>query len=63
MSVAEIKAHPAPTATDLLAYDERQVILYLERNRDDDGGFDVSGLVGVERLSKSQRNELAGRLK
>ena len=63
MSVAKSKAQgPTLTARDLLAYDERQLIQYLERNRDDDGGFDISDLVGVERLSNSQRNELAGRL-
>ncbi len=63
MSVAKIEAQdPALTATDLLAYDERLLVQYLERNRDDDGGFDISGLVGMERLSKVQRKELAGTL-
>lgn len=53
----------ALTATGLLAYDVKQLVRYLKRNGDDDGGFDISGLVGVERLSKSRRDKLAGRLR
>lgn len=63
MSVAGSEAQdPAVTATDLLAYDEVQLVQYLKRN-DGDGGFDISNVVGVKRLSGSQRDELAQRLR
>ncbi|KAL8906415.1 MAG: hypothetical protein Q9207_002039 [Kuettlingeria erythrocarpa] len=62
MSFTETQ-NSALTATDLLAYDVKQLVRYLKRNGDDDGGFDISGLVGVERLSKSRRDKLAGRLR
>ncbi|KAL8725457.1 MAG: hypothetical protein Q9166_007351 [cf. Caloplaca sp. 2 TL-2023] len=54
---------PALTATGLISPDERQLVQYLERNADGDGGFDISGLVDVKKLSKSQRKELGGRLR
>lgn len=50
-SISHEAQDPALTATDLLAYDLEQLVRHLKRNRDDDGGFDISGLVGVERLS------------
>ncbi|KAL9016878.1 MAG: hypothetical protein Q9185_005781 [Variospora sp. 1 TL-2023] len=50
-SISHEAQDPALTATDLLAYDLEQLVRHLKRNRDDDGGFDTSGLVGVERLS------------
>ncbi|KAI4272557.1 MAG: hypothetical protein L6R35_006474, partial [Caloplaca aegaea] len=53
---------PALTATDLLAYSLEQLVRYLKRNSDAEGGFDISGLVDVEKLSKRRRDELAGRL-
>ncbi|MCJ1424192.1 hypothetical protein MMC29_002079 [Sticta canariensis] len=56
MSVATL------TATDLLACDQGQVVQYLERNADADGGFNISSLDGVEALPKSQRIGLAQRL-
>lgn len=60
MSVAEFETQDPALIADC---DERQLVQYLERNRDEDGGFDISGLVGVERLSKSLRKELAWRLR
>lgn len=62
MSVAGFEAQdPAVTVTDLLAYDEGQLVHYLKRH-EVYGGFDISTLVGVETLSGSQREELAQRL-
>lgn len=62
MSVAGFEAQdPAVTITDLLAYDEGQLVHYLKRH-EVYGGFDISNLVGVETLSGSQREELAQRL-
>lgn len=63
MSVAGSEAQdPAVTATDLLAYDEGQLVHYLKRN-DGGEGFDISNLVGVKRLTGTQRDELAQRLR
>jgi hypothetical protein len=63
MPVARSKAQDLPvTATDLLAYDEAQLVQYLKRNNADEG-FDISSLVGVRRLPKSQRDELAHKLR
>jgi hypothetical protein len=62
MSLTEAQ-DPASTATDLLAYDERQLVQYLKRNLDPDGGYDISGLVGLKSLSSDQRKVLAGKLK
>jgi hypothetical protein len=62
MSLTEAQDPPS-TATDLLAYDERQLVQYLERNVDPDGGYDISGLVGVKSLSSDQRKVLTGKLK
>jgi hypothetical protein len=62
MSVAEAQ-DTALTATSLLALDEEKVVEYLNRNRDASGGFDISGLIGVRRLEKGQRSELARRLR
>ena len=62
MSVAGSEAQDsAVTATDLLAYDERQLVHYLKKNEGDEG-FDISNLIGVRTLTGSQRNELAQRL-
>ncbi|KID94259.1 protein kinase, partial [Metarhizium majus ARSEF 297] len=55
--------HATVTATDVLAFDESQLVQYLERNAVNGGGFDISGLLGVENLSKDQRNELAEKLR
>ncbi|KAI0975068.1 hypothetical protein F4678DRAFT_458185 [Xylaria arbuscula] len=63
MPVARSKAQDLPvTATDLLAYDEAQLVQYLKRNNADEG-FDISSLVGVRRLPKSQRDGLAHKLR
>ena len=63
MSVAEFAAQdPAWTATDLLTCNKTQLVRYLESNAEVDGGFDISSLVGLERLSKCERIELAQRL-
>lgn len=62
MSIARFKAqNPTVTITDLLAYDEEQLVQYLKRN-EEDGVFDISSLVGVKRLSQSQRDDLAQKL-
>lgn len=53
----------ALTATALLALDQSQFVRYLEKNTGDDGEFDISDLAGVERLSRSQRDELGQRLR
>jgi hypothetical protein len=63
MSFAEAPA-PVFTATDLLAFDESQLVRYLESNSSRvDGGFDISNAASLESLSKSQRDELASRLR
>ena len=63
MPVARSEAQDLPvTATDLLAYDEGQLVQYLKRN-DGDEGFDISSLIGVKSLPKSQRDELAQKLR
>ena len=62
MSSTEAQDHGL-TATDLLAYNGEQLVQYLERNGSDDGGFDISSLVGMEKLPKSHRKELAERLR
>lgn len=62
MPVARSKAQHLPvTATDLLACDEGQLVQYLKQNRAQEG-FDISSLVGVRTLAKSQRDELAQKL-
>ena len=50
------------TVTDLLAYDEGQFVQYLKEHESEEG-FDISSLVGVEGLPKSQRDQLAQKLK
>lgn len=62
MSSAETPA-PVFTAADLLAYDESQLVRYLESNRRVDGGFDIWIGAGLESLSNSQRDELGSRLR
>lgn len=63
MSVAESEAEDhAVTATDLLAYDEEQLVSYL-KTQDHGGELDISSLTGVESLSESQRDELTQRLR
>lgn len=62
MSLTEAQ-NPALTTTDILGLNEIQLIQYLERNGDVNGGFDISGLIGVEDLSKIQQDELGGRLR
>ena len=52
----------AVTATDLLAYHEGQLVQYLKEHESAEG-FDISSVVGVEGLPKSQRDQLAQRLK
>ena len=54
--------HPAVTATDLLAYDERQLVGYL-KTQDRGGEFDISSLAGVDSLRQSQRDDLTQRLR
>ncbi|KAI0449792.1 hypothetical protein F5B21DRAFT_493332 [Xylaria acuta] len=57
---------PAVPATDLLAYNAAQLVEFLEKDatrHDGRGGFDVTGLDGVERLSRDQRTELAGKVR
>lgn len=62
MSFAEAPA-PVFTAADLLEFDESQLVRYLESNSRVDGGFDISNAANLESLSKSQRDELASRLR
>jgi hypothetical protein len=62
MSFAEAPA-PVFTAADLLAFDESQLVRYLESNRRVDGGFDIWITTGLESLSKSQKDELGSRLR
>ncbi|KAF2185447.1 hypothetical protein K469DRAFT_665039 [Zopfia rhizophila CBS 207.26] len=62
MSFAEAPA-PVFTAADLLAFDESQLVRYLESNSRVDGGFDISNAASLESLSKSQRDELGSRLR
>jgi hypothetical protein len=50
------------TCTDLLSYDEEQLVQYLKAH-DRGEEFDISSLVGVELLSSSERNALAQRLR
>ena len=64
MSVIESKDHNANvhvTAEDLLQYDESQLVQYLENNKEDKG-FNISSLIGVRKLSKVQREDLASKL-
>ncbi|RMD41530.1 hypothetical protein DV735_g3627, partial [Chaetothyriales sp. CBS 134920] len=64
MPVARSKAqhqHLPVTATDLLACDEEQLVQYLKRNYVDEA-YDISSLVGVKGLAKSQRDELEQKL-
>ncbi|KAI0399969.1 hypothetical protein F4802DRAFT_620661 [Xylaria palmicola] len=51
----------AVTATDLLAYDEGQLVQYLKRHESNEG-FDISSLAGVRRLAENHRDELAQKL-
>ncbi|KAL8989246.1 MAG: hypothetical protein Q9177_001829 [Variospora cf. flavescens] len=51
-SISHEAQDPALTATDLLAYDFEQLVRHLKRNRDDDGGFDISGLPEKATLSQ-----------
>ncbi|KAF1994017.1 hypothetical protein P154DRAFT_448666, partial [Amniculicola lignicola CBS 123094] len=51
---------PVFTAADLLAFDESQLVRYLESNRRVDGGFDI--WADVRSLSKSQRDELGSKV-
>jgi hypothetical protein len=63
MSVTGSEAEdPAVFATDLLAYDEEQLVHYLKRH-DRGDIFDISSLGGVASLSGSQREDLAQRLR
>lgn len=53
-------------ATDLLAYNPTQFVEFLEKyaNRPNtQGGFDITGLDGVEHLSRHQKLELAGKVR
>ncbi|KAI8955285.1 hypothetical protein F4801DRAFT_574870 [Xylaria longipes] len=54
----------AVTATDVLAWEHIQVVQYLEKNTDADGGFDtgISNLVGVRELPKSEKIKLGEKL-
>lgn len=49
-------------APQILSYNGEQLVEYLDRNRRGDG-YEISDLVGVENLSKSQRNELGAKLR
>ncbi|KAL9009201.1 MAG: hypothetical protein Q9173_005749 [Seirophora scorigena] len=53
--------HPAVTATDLLVYDQGQLVGYLKAH-DRGWGFDISSLAGVDSLRESQRDDLTQRL-
>lgn len=55
--------NPTVTAIVALAFDDSQLIHYLRGNALDGGGFDISGLLGVENLSNDQRNEQAKKLR
>ncbi|KAI1112121.1 hypothetical protein F5Y14DRAFT_423219 [Nemania sp. NC0429] len=57
---------PVVQATDLLAYNPTQFVEFLEKNANrpnSQGGYDVTGLEGVERLSRPQKLELAGKVR
>jgi len=60
MSFAEASA---PTAAELLAFDEGQLVRYLESHRRAEGGFEIWNLAGLESLSKGQRDELGSRIR
>jgi hypothetical protein len=51
-----------PTVADLKAYDNERLARYLKRNASANGGYDISGLFGVEKLSADERHVLATRL-
>jgi hypothetical protein len=53
---------PVVPATDLLAYDEGQLVHYLKR-QDRGREFDISSLAGVASLSRSQRDDLTQKLR
>ncbi|KAF2680632.1 hypothetical protein K458DRAFT_489826 [Lentithecium fluviatile CBS 122367] len=52
-----------PAANDLLAFTESQLVHHLESHSRVHGGFDISSAVGLENLSKSQRDALGDRLR
>ncbi|KAI1121073.1 hypothetical protein F5Y10DRAFT_257118 [Nemania abortiva] len=63
MSDSEYRAlDPGLPVTDLLAYNEAQLVEYLEAHTDGSGGYDVSELVGVQELSRDRKIELAGKI-
>ncbi|MCJ1448635.1 MAG: hypothetical protein MMC23_009152 [Stictis urceolatum] len=49
------------TQPTTLQYDESQLVQYLENNKEDKG-FNISSLIGVRKLSKVQREDLASKL-
>ncbi|KAI0855378.1 hypothetical protein F4860DRAFT_39014 [Xylaria cubensis] len=55
---------PAVSATDLLVYNETQLVEFLEKNAHpkSQGGFDVTGFDGLQHLPRDQRIKLAGRI-
>ena len=63
MSVTESEAENCTvSATDVLAYDDEQLVLYL-KGQDCGGEFDISNLAGVASLLESQPEDLTQKLR
>ncbi|OXV12135.1 hypothetical protein Egran_00105 [Elaphomyces granulatus] len=62
MSSPEALAPMVFSAQELLAFNEDQLVQFLNDSRTKSGGFDISRVVGVDGLSKGQREEFSRKL-
>ena len=51
------------SAQELLAFDEDKLVQLLNNSRTKSGGFDISRVVGVDGLSKDQREAFSDKLR
>ncbi|KAL9013452.1 MAG: hypothetical protein Q9173_001851, partial [Seirophora scorigena] len=63
MSSPEASSPVVITAQELLAFDEGRLIQFLQQCRVEGGGFDISRVANVDKLSGSQREEFSEKVK
>ena len=51
------------SAQELLAFNDDQLVQFLNDNRSPSGGFDISRVAGVDGLSEGQREEFSKKLR